>query len=879
MPLLRKIFVYIQTFPYVEGAIGVENKILKEVICMGKIMTKSQRRAAHRKKALKVGIPSLLALVLLIGGVFAATKFFGGKDAKDDAAARLDQVGNNDATEEPEDDLRILLKDEEMESLFGNQKEQNLPTSSMGMMADLRIFLNSKAADEKMEDGVSVPVAIEQSVIDAKRSTITSQTELQEALEAILAEDMERIAAMPLADQGVEVERLLKIKLRDPKYGDMLNQALLTYPAFAEQNPWSVEFDEQVEEAMAREEDGKRPVGFWAFVQYANADAKKAQDLSQLRMSTKEDEATGMHNYWKTYCHLVASLEQLFTFEGAQALESTENWHMSDMADWANTRIVKADYQEDKPAYIFVHRNKMGKITMKIGFNLADSRVELFEKKAAPIPEDPKPTPKDNPGPGDTPKPDPDPDKYPATLIHYDVETGATLDTEGLGNFKVGVTVTGNSKSIANYTAMKDSVSGEMVKGGLTLRIPYKKNGTDPKVYPATLVHYDVDTGKTMATEDLGDYAIGVKVTGNAKAFAGYTVATTAPVSGNMKEGGITLKIGYKKTPDPKTYPATLIHYDVDTGVTLDTESLGSFEVGVTVTGNAKSFANYAVATKAPVSDSMKEGGLTLRIGYKKNDPPVAKKYPATLIHYDKESGATLRTDSLGNFEVGTTVTGRADSFTGYTADISSTSGVMVEGGLTLRIPYTPKHDGDGQKDPEADPENKPGYDPGIGDNDPDDGKGDDQEEKPAETDKENGGTEQPGENQNNDGSNSTKPATPQITDKVDGVTTEDENGNQTEIDKEPENGNKVDDSDVKQYSEGSKETAPAAVEPVQQETATEVEAVESVQEKKEAPAPEPVVVEAPAPAPAEQKAEPAEEAPAQESEADGAGEFQEDCP
>lgn len=847
---------------------------------MGKIMTKSQRRAAHRKKALKVGIPSLLALVLLIGGVFAATKFFGGKDAKDDAAARLDQVGNNDATEEPEDDLRILLKDEEMESLFGNQKEQNLPTSLMGMMADLRIFLNSKAADEKMEDGVSVPVAIEQSVIDAKRSTITSQTELQEALEAILAEDMERIAAMPLADQGVEVERLLKIKLRDPKYGDMLNQALLTYPAFAEQNPWSVEFDEQVEEAMAREEDGKRPVGFWAFVQYANADAKKAQDLSQLRMSTKEDEATGMHNYWKTYCHLVASLEQLFTFEGAQALESTENWHMSDMADWANTRIVKADYQEDKPAYIFVHRNKMGKITMKIGFNLADSRVELFEKKATPIPEDPKP--KDKPDPGDKPDPDPnpDPDKYPATLIHYDVETGATLDTEGLGNFKVGVTVTGNSKSIANYTAMKDSVSGEMVKGGLTLRIPYKKNGTDPKVYPATLVHYDVDTGKTMATEDLGDYAIGVKVTGDAKAFAGYTVATTAPVSGNMKEGGITLKIGYKKTPDPKTYPATLIHYDVDTGVTLDTENLGSFEVGITVTGNAKSFANYTVATKAPVSDSMKEGGLTLRIGYKKNDPPVAKKYPATLIHYDKESGATLRTDSLGDFEVGTTVTGRADSFTGYTADISSTSGVMVEGGLTLRIPYTPKHDGDGQKDPEADPENKPGYDPGIGDNDPDDEKGDDQEEKPAETDKENGPTENPDENRNDDGKDPTKPATPPITEDADEITVVDPDGSTSDVEKEPENTDKVDDSDPVQYGGAAVEAAPAVqAEPVQQEVATEVEAVEPVQEKKEAPAPEPVVVEAPAPAPAEQKAEPAEEAPAQESEADGAGEFQEDCP
>lgn len=850
---------------------------------MGKIMNKSQRRAAHRKRALKIGIPSLLALVLLVGGVFAAINHFGNKDNKDDVVAELDQLGNNDVTDEPEDDLRILLKDEEMEALYGNQKEQNIPTSSMGMMADLRIFLNSKAADEKMEDGVNIPVDMEQTVIDAKRSTITSQTELQEALEAILADDMERIAAMPLADQGVEVERLLKKNLMDPKNGDMLNQALLEYPTFAEQNEWSREFDQQVKEAMERKEDGVKPVGFWAFVTYANADAKKAQDMSQLRMSTKEDEATGMHNYWKTYCHLVASLEQLFTFEGAQALESTENWHMSDMADWANTRIVKADYQEDKPAYIFVHRNKMGKITMKIGFNLADSRVELFEKKATPIPEDPKP--KDKPDPGDKPDPDPDPDpdKYPATLIHYDVETGATLDTEGLGNFKAGVTVTGHSKSIAGYTALKESTSGTMTEGGLTLRLPYKKNGTDPKTYPATLVHYDVDTGKTMATEDLGDYAIGVKVTGNAKAFAGYTVATTAPVSGNMKEGGITLKIGYKKTPDPKTYPATLIHYDVDTGVTLDTESLGSFEVGVTVTGNAKSFANYAVATKAPVSDSMKEGGLTLRIGYKKSTPPpVAKKYPATLIHYDKESGATLDTEGLGEFEVGVTVTGNAKTFTGYTADISSTSGVMVEGGLTLRIPYTPKHDGDGQKDPEADPENKPGYNPGIGDDDPNDGAGDQQEEKPDEVDKENGPTENPDENRNDDGKDPTKPVTPPITEDADEITVVDPDGSTSDVEKEPENTDKVDDSDPAQYGGAAVEAAPAVQsEPVQQEVATEVEAVEPVQEKKEAPAPkpEPVVVEAPAPAPAEQKAEPAEEAPAQESEADGAGEFQEDCP
>lgn len=833
---------------------------------MGKtIMNKSQRRAAHRKKALKIGIPSLLALVLLIGGVFAATKFFGGKDAKDDAVARLDQVGNNDTTEEPEDDLRVFFSDEYKENAYGIRKKQNIPISMFPENYNERKHLSGGN-----DEAVSIPLPMDQQKIDVLKRSM-SGTALNNALDELYKENKEELMALPLAEQK---ECMLEEKATEflcAAYGyAWVQEWRKSWPELIEQNPQLGEFENQVKEAMSRKPEDGKPVGWSAFMAYENAAAKAAGDHSRMVMCTKTDEEAGTYNYYDTYCLLNEIFKQLLSYEGIQSLESTRNWKLPLTVDFETMMTVESNEQENLPAAIWVHRTKMSTITAKYGTNMTDRRPEAYEKKETPIPEDPKP--KDKPDPGDKPDPDPDPDpdKYPATLIHYDVETGATLDTEGLGNFKVGVTVTGNSKSIANYTAMKDSVSGEMVKGGLTLRIPYKKNGTDPKVYPATLVHYDVDTGKTMATEDLGDYAIGVKVTGNAKAFAGYTVATTAPVSGNMKEGGITLKIGYKKTPDPKTYPATLIHYDVDTGVTLDTENLGSFEVGITVTGNAKSFANYTVATKAPVSDSMKEGGLTLRIGYKKNDPPVAKKYPATLIHYDRESGATLRTDSLGDFEVGTTVTGRADSFTGYTADISSTSGVMVEGGLTLRIPYTPKHDGDGQKDPEADPENKPGYDPGIGDNDPDDGKGDDQEEKPAETDKENGPTENPDENRNDDGKDPTKPATPPITEDADEITVVDPDGSTSDVEKEPENTDKVDDSDPVQYGGAAVEAAPAVQsEPVQQEVATEVEAVEPVQEKKEAPAP----------APAEQKAEPAEEAPAQESEADGAGEFQEDCP
>lgn len=844
---------------------------------MGKIMNKQQRRAAHRKKALKIGIPSFLAVVLLVCGVFAAINHFGNKDSKENTLAELDQLGNDDKTEEPEDDLRVFFSDEYKENTYGIRKKQNIPISMFPENYNERKYLSGGN-----DEAVSIPLAMDQQRIDVLKRSM-SGTALNNALDELYKENKEELMALPLAEQK---EYMLEEKATEflcAAYGyAWVQEWRKSWPEVIEQNPLLGEFEDQVKEAMSRKPEDGKPVGWSAFMVYEDAAAKAAMDHSRMVMCAETDEEAGVYNYHDVYCLLNEIFKQLLSYEGIQSLESTRNWSLPLTVDFETMMTVESNEQENLPAAIWVHTTKMGTITAKYGTNMMDRRPETYEKKATPIPEDPKPTPKDKPDPGDKPDPDPDPDpdKYPATLIHYDVETGATLDTENLGSFKVGVTVTGRSKSIANYTAMKDSVSGEMVMGGLTLRIPYKKNGTDPKVYPATLVHYDVDTGRTMATEDLGDYAIGVKVTGNAKAFAGYTVATTAPVSGNMKEGGITLKIGYKKTPDPKTYPATLIHYDVDTGVTLDTESLGSFEVGVTVTGNAKSFANYTVATKAPVSDAMKEGGLTLRIGYKKNDPPVAKKYPATLIHYDRESGATLDTEGLGEFEVGVTVMGNAKTFTGYTADVSSVSDVMVEGGLTLRIPYTPKHDGDGQKDPEADPENKPGYDPGIGDNDPDDGKGDDQEEKPAETDKENGPTENPDENRNDDGKDPTKPATPPITEDADDITVVGPDGSTSDVEKEPENTGKVDDSDSVQYGGAAVEAAPVVQsEPVQQEVATEVEAVEPVQEKKEAPAPEPVVVEAPAPAPAEQKAEPAEEAPAQESEADGAGEFQEDCP
>ncbi len=593
------------------------------------------KRSRGNKPFRRVGIFMLIVLMLAASAV-AGLSYLG---------SSINNGGNNIGgeagfslgdDEELVDDVRVTLKDQEMEALCGTRKNANLPESTFVHMAQIREFLAGQAVGgEAFNDAVSLPVVMRQSTVNAQRAVAPTQDELFKALAVILNDEMAKIAELPLADQGAAVIALLDDKLMEPKFADMVNQALLTFPAFAEQNDWSVEFDAQVKEAMSREEDGELAIGFWAFVHFANAEAKAANDFSQLRMNTDENLGKGDFNFWRTYCHLCATMRQLFTFEGAQALESVDNWKLPEVADWANTRIIRADQQEDRPAYIFVHRDKMGRITFKMGFNLADSRVELFEKKATQIPESPKVTPEDpadppaNPPaevepPTSTPDPDPEPKEYPATLIHYDKESGATLGTDNLGNFKVGTTVTGKAKTFTGYTADVASVSGVMVEGGLTLKIPYTK----------------------------------------------------------------------VSDPDPEP-----------------------------------------------------------------------KEYPATLIHYDKESGATLGTDNLGNFKVGTTVTGKAKTFTGYTADVASVSGVMVEGGLTLKIPYTPKHDGDGQKDPEADPENKPGFDPGIGDNEPDDGSGDQEEEEPEGVDHENGATENPDDNQNNDGSDPTKPVTPPITD------------------------------------------------------------------------------------------------------------------
>jgi hypothetical protein len=193
----RFLFIYrhLQTFPYVEGAISAENKILKEVICMGKVMTKSQRRAAHRKKALKIGIPSFLAVVLLVCGVFAATKFFGGKDAKDDVVAELDQLGNNDKTEEPEDDLRVFFSDEYKENAYGIRKKQNIPISMFPENYNERKHLSGGN-----DEAVSIPLPMDQQKIDVLKRSM-SGTALNNALDELYKENKEELMALPLAEQ------------------------------------------------------------------------------------------------------------------------------------------------------------------------------------------------------------------------------------------------------------------------------------------------------------------------------------------------------------------------------------------------------------------------------------------------------------------------------------------------------------------------------------------------------------------------------------------------------------------------------------------------------------------------------------------------------
>lgn len=378
---------------------------------MGKtIMNKSQRRAAHRKKALKIGIPSFLAVVLLVCGVFAATKFFGGKDAKDDVVAELDQLGNNDKTEEPEDDLRVFFSDEYKENAYGIRKKQNIPISMFPENYNERKHLSGGN-----DEAVSIPLPMDQQKIDVLKRSM-SGTALNNALDELYKENKEELMALPLAEQK---ECMLEEKATEflcAAYGyAWVQEWRKSWPELIEQNPQLGEFENQVKEAMSRKPEDGKPVGWSAFMAYENAAAKAAGDHSRMVMCTKTDEEAGTYNYYDTYCLLNEIFKQLLSYEGIQSLESTRNWKLPLTVDFETMMTVESNEQENLPAAIWVHRTKMSTITAKYGTNMTDRRPEAYEKKETPIPEDPKP--KDKPDPGDKPDPDPDPDpdKYPAT--------------------------------------------------------------------------------------------------------------------------------------------------------------------------------------------------------------------------------------------------------------------------------------------------------------------------------------------------------------------------------------------------------------------------------------------------------------------------------
>ncbi len=478
------------------------------------------KRSRGNKPFRRVGIFMLIVLMLAASAV-AGLSYLG---------SSINNGGNNIGgeagfslgdDEELVDDVRVTLKDQEMEALCGTRKNANLPESTFVHMAQIREFLAGQAVGgEAFNDAVSLPVVMRQSTVNAQRAVAPTQDELFKALAVILNDEMAKIAELPLADQGAAVIALLDDKLMEPKFADMVNQALLTFPAFAEQNDWSVEFDAQVKEAMSREEDGELAIGFWAFVHFANAEAKAANDFSQLRMNTDENLGKGDFNFWRTYCHLCATMRQLFTFEGAQALESVDNWKLPEVADWANTRIIRADQQEDRPAYIFVHRDKMGRITFKMGFNLADSRVELFEKKATQIPESPKVTPEDPADPPANPPAEVDPPAeidppvdppveepkdYLLSLRCVDDTTGDVLLVREQGRHQEGYRYDITAPMIPDYAALTERVAGTMPAKDLVVEIRYKKNDPTPpeeKLYNAVVQHVILDKdGNTAADQ------------------------------------------------------------------------------------------------------------------------------------------------------------------------------------------------------------------------------------------------------------------------------------------------------------------------------------------------------------------------------------------
>ena len=406
-------------------------------------------------------IAGLLAIVLALGcfaGCAAslgnnspppATNLGAPGDAESDSGASQD-ASSPTPTPEPDYDVSLAVRMDraDIDREYGDYERWALP-SSRTEMAEYRRRL-CLALGFKCDEAVSIPMVASQEYFNdllgwtrgsasSYRVTEISQKELAKQLELWQKafKDLD-------ADERYQfvIECITNEILRNPVFADALVEALSEHDAVVKANPWLKELQVLFDKAWtARQENGETVVdGAYAFLEIDQAGEGK-EDLRPYLRTTDE------------FFYAVAPLAELirtrFSPEGVYSLESWKRWPLNMAAQNSDVRTFLQDdpkQQESRPAFIFTHFDKMERVEIRIGFNMADRQVELFQQKqhltATPpstppstTPSNPKPTPDPDPGSDPTPPPPPKvPDGQGAKDPSADPSNDPTNpDNEGFG--------------------------------------------------------------------------------------------------------------------------------------------------------------------------------------------------------------------------------------------------------------------------------------------------------------------------------------------------------------------------------------------------------------------------------------------------------------
>ncbi len=547
--------------------------------------------------------------------------------------------------------------------------------------------------------------------------------------------------------------------IMDPIYADGFVQACrLMAPEIMKLNPWLAEYADWLDEVFGRTDSTTKGIN-----------ALLNDDCTALKTDV-------FYNNVR-----LAVLFSQFTAVGVEAAESSHNWHLPIVAKASDTRLVESPVQESSAAVIFVARYKLadgteGECAIKLGINVWDKRIELFNPKA-PVqpPKEDKPT-----GNGD-PIEKPSEKTYVIYAIGYEWGTNKTVTVlpkaTAVSGVKSGESRTISAPNVSGYVvhAGYESVSVTVNGSNAVAEFYYDKIPAQAKTYKVTAIGYEWGNRNNIV---LSEYTVYDAVPNgtynvNAKPVNGYTIHKGyETVKVTVNGGNIRAEFYYDKVADYRLYYQRGYYSLNGKWTLLDANPVyvGTYAAGADYSFNVSAPSgnqdtNYVLRDSARITGEMPAQDYTI--------PVVCLVQHKLDISYKKvtDTGSVKAFDPHREWVTeGSSYYVVAPYLKGYYADPDPVAGTMGTDPVYLTVFYYKngqKPDGGGAKLPQTDPVNterddgsgKSNAEVGGGENLPGDGNGGHQTSDPGASDYPAQGsndTNKPGGSSGNNGTSNT---------------------------------------------------------------------------------------------------------------------------